>query len=167
MSLRAHFLNEEIEKRRQSVIATDILLFAEKVYKKRSKEGLVLEEENVFKIAMPTSRVCEFLISKSWDFQGKDEEMKMDSFRNKKTRKRVFVEDISGDFPVTFLMGEFSVQEFSVIASELTPEIQLLEVYSSWEGKPTTIVVAMTEEQVRVMFGSRTKMRKLVVYGMR
>jgi len=38
-----------------------------------------------------------------------------------------------------------------------------LEVDSSWEGKPTTIVVAMTEEQVRDMFGRRTKMRKLAV----
>jgi hypothetical protein len=39
----------------------------------------------------------------------------------------------------------------------------LLEVESSWEGKPTTIVVAMTEEQVRNMFGRRTKMRKLAI----
>jgi hypothetical protein len=61
-------------------------------------------------------------------------------------------------------MGELSVPEFSIFASELTPEIQLLEVDSSWEGKPTTIVVAMTEEQVRNMFGRRTKMRKLPVY---
>jgi len=75
----------------------------------------------------------------------------------------VFVEDISEDFSVTFLMGEFSVQEFSVVAGELTPEIRLLEVESSWEGKPTTIVVAMTEEQVRNMFGRRTKMRKLAI----
>jgi hypothetical protein len=86
--------------------------------------------------------------------QEMDEEMEMDSFRNKKTGKKVFVEDISEDFPVTFLMGELSVLEFSIIASELTPEIQLLEVDSSWEGKPTTIVVAMTEEQVRNMFGT-------------
>jgi hypothetical protein len=28
-------------------------------------------------------------------------------------------------------------------------------------------VVAMTEEQVRNMFGRRTKMRKLAVYGVR
>ena len=62
-------------------------------------------------------------------------------------------------------MGELSLQEFSLIARELTPEIQLLEVNSSWEGKPTTIVVAMTEEQVSNMFGKRTKMRKLVVHG--
>jgi len=131
----------------------------------RSGEALVLEVENVFKIAMTYSRVSEFLTSKSWEFQGKDEEMEMDSFRNKKTWKKVFVEDISEDFPVTFLMGELSVPEFSIIAGELTPEIQLLEVDSRWEGKPTTIVVAMTEEQVRNMFGRRAKMRKLVVHG--
>ena len=133
----------------------------------RSGEALVLEVENVFKIAMTHSRVCEFLLSKSWEFQGKDEEMEMDSFRNKKTEKKVFVEDISEDFPVTFLMGELSVPEFRLIASELTPEIQLLEVDSSWEGKPTTIVVAMTEEQVRSMFGRRTKMRKLAIHRVR
>ena len=134
---------------------------------KGSREALVLEVENVFKIAMNYSRVREFLTIKSWEFQGKDEEMEMDSFRNKKTGKKVFVEDISEDFPVTFLMGELSVIEFSIIASELTPEIQLLEVDSSWEGKPTTIVVAMTEEQVRNMFGRRTKMRKLAVHRLR
>jgi len=126
-----------------------------------------LETENVFKIAMTYSRVREFLTSKCWEFQGKDEEMEMDSFRNKKTGKKVFAEDISEDFPVTFLMGELSLMEFSIIAGELTPEIQLLEVESSWEGKPTTIVVAMTEEQVRNMFGKRTKMRKLTIQGAR
>jgi hypothetical protein len=131
---------------------------------KRSGEALVLEAENVFKIATTNSRVREFLTSKNWEFQGKDEEMEMDSFRNEKTGKKLFVEDISEDFPVTFLMGELSVAEFSIIASELTPEIELLEVDSSWEGKPTTIVVAMTEEQVRSMFGRRTKMRKLAVH---
>ena len=125
---------------------------------------MVLEVENVFKIAITYSRVRKFLTSNGWEFQGKDEEMEMDLFRNKKTRKKLFVEDISEDFPVTFLMGELSVQEFSNIASELTPEIQLLEVDSSWEGKPTTIVVAMTEEQVRNMFGRRTKTRKLAVH---
>jgi len=128
---------------------------------------LALETENVFKIAMTYSRVREFLTSRSWEFQGKDEEMEMDSFRNKKTGKKVFAEDISEDFPVTFLMGELSLTEFSIIASELAPEIQLLEVESSWDGKPTTIVVAMTEEQVRNMFGKRTKMRKLTVQGAR
>ena len=119
---------------------------------------------NAFKIATTYSRVREFLTSKSWEFQGKDEEMEMDSFRNKKTKKELFVEDISEDFPVTFLMGELSVAEFSNIANELTPEIKLLEVDSRWEGKPTTIVVAMTEEQVRNMFGARTKMRKLAIH---
>jgi hypothetical protein len=123
-----------------------------------------LEVENAFKIAMTYSRVREFLTSKSWEFQGKDEEMEMNSFRNKKTGRKLFVEDISEDFPVTFLMGELSVPEFSNIASELTPESKLLEVDSSWEGKPATIVVAMTEEQVRNMFGRRTKMRKLTVH---
>ncbi len=126
-----------------------------------------MKAKNVFKIAMTYSIVREFLISKSWEFQGKDEEMEMDSFRNRKTGKKVFVEDISEDFAVTFLMGELSVTEFSIIASELTSEIQLLEVDSSWEGKPTTIVVAMTEEQVRNMFGRRTKMRKLAVHRAR
>ncbi len=128
---------------------------------------MVLKTENVFKIAVTYSRVREFLTSRGWEFQGKDEEMEMDSFRHKKTGKTVFVEDISEDFPVTFLMGELTVPEFSTIASELTPEIQLQEVDSSWEGKPTTIVVAMTEEQVRNMFGRRTKMRKLAVHRTR
>jgi len=123
-----------------------------------------LEVENVFKIAVTYSRVREFLTSKSWEFQGKDEEMEMDSFRDKKTGKKLFVEDISEDFPVTFLMGELSTAEFSKIASDLTPEIKLLQVDSSWEGKPTTIVVAMTEEQVRKMFGRRTKMRKIAAH---
>ena len=77
---------------------------------------MVLEVENVFKIAMTCSRVRKFLTSKSWEFQGKDEEMEMDLFRNKKTGKKMFVEDISEDFPVTFLMGELSVAEFSIIA---------------------------------------------------
>ena len=77
---------------------------------------------------------------------------------------KLFVEDISKDFPVTFLMGGLSVPEFSSLANELTPEIKLLKVDSSWEGKPTTIVVAMAEEQVMNMFGRRTKMRKLPVH---
>jgi hypothetical protein len=120
--------------------------------------------ENVFKIAVTYSRVRKFLTSKGWEFQGKDKQMEMDSFRNKETGKKMLVEDISEDFPVTFLMGELNVTEFSNIANELTPEIKLLEVESSWEGKPTAIVVAMTEEQVRNMFGTRTKMRKLAVH---
>jgi hypothetical protein len=122
-----------------------------------------LEVENVFKIASTYSTVHAFLTSNGWEFQGKDEETEMDCFRNEKTRKRLFIEDISEDFPVTFLMGELSLVEFSNIANELTPEIKLLEVESNWEGKPTTIVVAMTEEQVRNMFGTGTKMRKLAV----
>ena len=52
---------------------------------KRTREALVLKAENVFKIAVTYSRVREFLTSKSWEFQGKDEEMEMDSFRNMKT----------------------------------------------------------------------------------
>jgi hypothetical protein len=123
-----------------------------------------LKVENVFKIATPHSRVREFLTSKGWESQGKDGEMEMDSFRNKKTRKELFVEDISEDFPVTFLMGELSLAEFSDIANELTPEIRLMEVDSSWEGRPTTIVVAMTEEQVKSMFGARAKMRRLALH---
>ena len=128
------------------------------------KAGLILESRNVFKIATTDSKVREFLSSKGWEFQGKDEEMEMDSYRYKKTGKRLFIEDISEDFPVTFLMGELSLAEFSRIARNLTPEIRLLEVDSSWEGRPTTIVVAMTEEQVRNMFGKRTKMRQLPVH---
>jgi hypothetical protein len=124
---------------------------------------LVLEVENVFKIATTYSRVREFLASKGWEFQGKEDESEMDSFRNKKTGRELFVEDISEDFPVTFLMGELSVAEFGKIARELTPGIELLEVDSSWEGEPTTIVVAMTEDQVRNIFGRRTKMRELAV----
>ena len=123
-----------------------------------------MESRNVFKIATTDSKVREFLSSKGWEFQGKDEEMEMDSYRYKKTGKRLFIEDISEDFPVTFLMGELSLAEFSRIARNLTPEIRLLEVDSSWEGRPTTIVVAMTEEQVRNMFGKRTKMGQLPLH---
>jgi hypothetical protein len=130
---------------------------------KESGEALGLEVENVFKIATTYPRVRDFLTRKNWESQGKDEEMEMDSFRNKKTGKRLFAKDISEDFPVTFLMGDLSVEEFSDIASGLTPDVSLLEVESSWEGKSTTIVVAMTEEQVRVMFGRRTRMRPLPV----
>lgn len=136
---------------------------AEKYTLKTSREALVLEEKNVFKIAIANSKVREFLTGKRWEFLGKDEEMEMDLFTNKKTGKKVFVEDISEDFPVTFLMGELSLEEFRTIAGELTPEIQLLEVDSSWEGKPTTIVVAMTEDQVTDMWGRKMKTRKLVV----
>jgi len=122
-----------------------------------------LKVRNVFKISVPDTKVRKYLASKGWEFRGKDDESEMDSFVNKKTGKELFVEDISDEFPVTFLMGELSMEEFSRIASELTPEIKLLEVDSSWEGRPTTIVVAMTEEQVRNMFGIRTRMRRLTV----
>ena len=119
--------------------------------------------ENVFKIAAPYSRVRDFLRSRGWELQGNDNEMGMDSFRNKKTGKHLFVEDISGDFPVTFLMGGLGLGGFKEIANALTPETSLLEVDSSWEGKRTTIVVAMTEDQVRNMFGRSTRTRRLVV----
>ena len=122
-----------------------------------------MKVRNVFKISVPDTKVRKYLASKGWEFRGKDDESEMDSFVNKKTGKELFVEDISDEFPVTFLMGELSMEEFSRIASELTPEIKLLEVDSSWEGRPTTIVVAMTEEQVRNMFGIRTRMRRLTV----
>ena len=118
-----------------------------------------MEVENVFKIAAPYARVLELLGGKGWELQGKDEGM--DSFRNKRTGKELCVEDISEDFPVTFLMGELSLSEFSDIARRLTPETRLMEVDSSWEGKPSTIVVAMTEDQVRDVFGKRTKMRPI------
>ena len=121
-----------------------------------------MEEENVFKIAATYSRVRELLTGEGWEIQGKDEEM--DTFRNKKTGRRLCIEDISENFPVTFLMGDLSLAEFTHIARRLTPEIKLLEVDSSWEGKPTTIVVAMTEEQVKDMFGRRTRMRQLQVH---
>jgi len=119
----------------------------------------VLGADRVFKIAVAYHRVREFLESQGWEFQAKDEEM--DLFRNMRTGRQLCIEDISENFPVTFLMGEISLPEFSSIARRLTPEVKLLEVDSSWEGKPTTIVVAMTESQVRDMFGRRTKMRPL------
>lgn len=120
-----------------------------------------MEVENVFKMAVTYSKFREFLEGEGWEFQGEDEGM--DSFRNKKTGRELSAEDISEDFPVTFLMGELDLEEFSSIALRLTPGVKLLEVDSSWEGEPTTIVVAMTEEQVRDMFGRRTKMRQLPV----
>ena len=36
-----------------------------------------------------------------------------------------------------------------------------MEVKSSWEGRPTNVVVALTVEQVKDVFGKRTKMREL------
>ena len=77
-----------------------------KVLQYRDQRGISLGSgKQVFKIAMTYSRVREFLASESWEFQGKDEEMEMDSFRNKKTGKKLFVEDISEDFPVDLLYG--------------------------------------------------------------
>jgi hypothetical protein len=121
-----------------------------------------LETDNVFKISAPYPRVRKFLGSEGWEFQGKEEEM--DSFRNERTGRQLYAEDISENFPVTFIMGDLTLAEFSKIARELTPEIKLLEVDSSWDGVPTTIVVAMTAEQVRDMFGRRTKMRQLPLH---
>lgn len=120
-----------------------------------------MKVENVFKIAATCSRVRDFLVGEGWQFQGSDEGM--DSFRNRRTGRQLSIEDISDGFPVTFLMGELSLAEFGNIARRLTPEIVLLEVDSSWEGKSTTIVVAMTKEQVKDMFGRGTKMRQLPV----
>ena len=118
----------------------------------------------MFKIATTYSKVREFLTSKCWEYQRKDKKMEMDLFINKKTGKKLLVEDISDDFPVTFLMGELSVEDFSEIARRLTPEIDILEVDSRWDGKPTIVVVAMTEAQVRkIFFGNRTKMGRLEV----
>ncbi|MDA4121900.1 MAG: hypothetical protein OK456_01820 [Thaumarchaeota archaeon] len=118
-----------------------------------------MKVENVFKIATSGDRVREFLTRTGWESIGVDKQMEMDSFRHSRTGKRLCVEDISDDFPVTFLMGELSQEEFGRIAQELTPSLKPMEVDSSWEGEPTTIVVAMTEEQVRNMFGRRAKMR--------
>lgn len=117
----------------------------------------------MFKIAATYPRVREFLTDHGWEFQGQDPELEMDSFRSKRTGRRLCVEDISDGFPVTFLMGELGLEEFSEIARGLTPEIRLLEVESSWEGRPTTIVVAMTEEQVKDMFGRRARMKPIQV----
>ena len=122
-----------------------------------------MEVENVYKIATSCPRVRESLARRGWEPQGEDEEMEMDSFRNKKTGRRLCIEDISENFPVTLLLGELTPLEFSDIARELVPAIRLLEVESSWEGEPTTITVAMTESQVRDMFGRRTRMRELPV----
>ena len=122
---------------------------------------LTLEGDNVFKIAVEDARVRVYLTARGWEFRGSDKETEMDAYRDRQTGKLLFIEDISEDFPVTFLMGGLSLVEFGKIAHDLAPGINLLEVNSSWEGKPTTIVVAMTEAQVRSMFGKRTKMRRL------
>lgn len=115
--------------------------------------------ESVFKVAAACPRVREVLEAKGWEFQGEDDEM--DLFTDKETGRRLYVEDISEDFPVTFLMGELGLAEFREIAHRLAPGVELLEVESSWEGRPTTIVVAMTPSQVKGMFGRRTRMRPL------
>ena len=120
-----------------------------------------MEVDNVFKIAATDSRVRSYLEEKGWAPQGQDAEMEMDAYRNDKTGRRLCLEDIGDTFPVTFLIGELSLDEFSDMASRLTPALSLLEVDSSWEGEATTIVVAMTKAQVKDMFGSRTKMREL------
>lgn len=111
----------------------------------------------MYKISAAYPRVREFLSDDGWEIQGKEEEM--DIFRNKKTGRRVFAEDISEGSPVTFLMGGLGLEEFRRMARRLTPRVDLLEVESSWEGEPTTVVVAMSESQARDMFGGRTRMR--------
>lgn len=126
---------------------------------------MTLQVENVFKIATSDDRVRELLARTGWESLGKDEEMEMDSFRNKKTGKQLCIEDISDDFPVTLLLGELSQEDFARIARNLVPGLELMEVESSWEGRSTTIVVAMTEEQIRSMFGRRAKMRRLPALG--
>ena len=120
-----------------------------------------MEVENVYKVAASEESVRKFLTSNGWEFEGKSDETEMDSYRNSKTGGRVCIEDISDGFPVTFIMGELGVKEFDKLARDLTPGIGLLEVDSSWEGEPTRIVVAMTVEQIKDMFGKRAKMRKL------
>jgi hypothetical protein len=119
-----------------------------------------LEVENVFKIAVTDKKVREFLTKNGWEFRGKDDEMEMDAYRNRSDGRTLCLEDISDGFPVTFLIGELSLEEFSEMARHLT-RVKLLEVDSSWEGEATTIVVAMTVGQVKDMFGRRTKMREL------
>ncbi len=83
-----------------------------------------MEEDDVYKIAATYSRVRKFLEREGWEFQGMDEEM--DSLRNKKTGDQLYVEDISENFPVTFLMGQLGLAEFSNMARKLTPETKLL-----------------------------------------
>ena len=118
---------------------------------------------NVFKISIEDSRVRKFLERRGWKNQGKDNEMEMDSYKHKTTGKKVYVEDISDSFPVTLLVGDFTTEDFYNIARVLVPGIKLMEVKSSWEGRPTNVVVAMTVEQVKDVFGVRTKMRELAM----
>ncbi len=122
-----------------------------------------MEAENVFKIAATFSRVRGLLVREGWESQGRDEDG--ESFKERGTGRQLYVEDITEGFPVTFLMGDLKVPEFSEVAHQLTPELKLLEVESSWEGEPTTIVVAMTEEHVKEMFGRRTKMKQLPAHS--
>lgn len=110
---------------------------------------------------MADNLVRESLTKQGWELNGRDREMDMDSYRHKKTGRQICVEDISDDFPVTLLIGELGQDEFGNIAHHLTPKLELLEVDSSWEGTPTTIVVAMTVEQVRMMFGRRAKIKRI------
>jgi hypothetical protein len=119
------------------------------------------EAESVFKIATADTRVRGYLTANGWEACGRSAKMEMDSYRNKKTGNLLYVEDISEDFPVTFIMGQLGLGEFRRIAHDLNPETELLTVESSWEGKATTIVVAMSEDQVRSMFGKKTRMWRL------
>jgi hypothetical protein len=58
----------------------------------------------------------------------------MDSFTNKKTEKKVLVEDISEEFPMTFLMGELSNPKFSIHRDQIAVGLpsQLLSTSSNW-----------------------------------
>ena len=118
-----------------------------------------MKTESVFKIAIADVKVREYLSARGWEFRGSDNETELDAYEEGKTGRVLYIEDISEDFPVTFLMGQLSLVEFRRIARDLAPGVKLLEVGSSWEGKPTTIVVAMSEAQVKKMFGSRTMMK--------
>lgn len=131
--------------------------------KERPEGPSALEVGNVFKIAASEARVRGYLAKLGWAHTASSSQTEMDSYRDKTSGRVLFTEDITEGFPVTFLMGQLSLRDFSRMANDLTPEINLLEVESSWEGKPTTIVVAMSEEQVRSMFGRRAKMRPLPV----
>jgi len=123
-----------------------------------------LEVGNVFKIAAVDTTVRGYLVKQGWEPHGSGNETGMDSYSERTSGRVLSIEDITEDFPVTFLMGQLSLREFSKMAHDLAPEVNLLAVDSSWEGKPTTIVVAMSEEQVRSMFGRRAKMRLLPVH---
>ena len=119
---------------------------------------------DVFKISAAYLGVRRFLTTSGWESQGEDAEEGMDSFRNKRTGETLLAEDISEDFPLTLLIGGLTMAEFRVMAGRLAPGVKLLEVDSSWEGGPTTVVVAMAEGQVRSVFGRGTKTRELAVH---